>query len=86
MKCCAFTAYGVGFAWEPRTLTVEVGDTINWQWSIQTSGYEFGVHQSPNITATETKTGGFSSGPQSASGLYFNTVHAKYMSGYICLN
>ncbi|XP_052060298.1 fibrocystin-L-like isoform X3 [Mytilus californianus] len=79
------STYGAGFAWDQLTLTVEEGDTINWQWSLSTNGYTLGVYQSDNITATADKSGGFSSGDASASGSYkyhtYRPTSFTYWSG-----
>lgn len=52
-------------AWEPRSLTVQVGDTVTWEWYGLDSVYEV-----TSESSATPKAGGFDSGEQSRGGAF----------------
>lgn len=79
--------YGVGYAWNPMTLDANVGDFIEWKWSVASgvSGINIGVYQTD--TAVATTSSGFSSGAAVPSGIYkyqvTKTGDVFYWSDYV---
>ncbi|XP_066271168.1 fibrocystin-L-like [Branchiostoma lanceolatum] len=63
--------FGAGFAWDPDTLTGEVGDTVCWRWTSSGSDTKYGIHQTTDSTGKELA--GFSSGEQTSTGAFCET-------------
>ncbi|KAK3107254.1 hypothetical protein FSP39_010348 [Pinctada imbricata] len=82
-------SHGVGYAWDPPYVQIEVGDSVEWTWytSQQLTGIiKYGVHQTADFTSTTTA--GFTSGTtQVSSGKYSyqftSTGKHYYWSGYV---
>ncbi|XP_078699976.1 fibrocystin-L-like [Branchiostoma floridae x Branchiostoma belcheri] len=78
--------FGGGYAWNPRTLTIEAGDTVVWTWSPYTQGVGFAVMQTTGPDG-ERAENGFSSGPMSSKGSFSYTFNAVgefyYTSGCV---
>ena len=60
------TVHGLGYVWTPQVITIEVADTIHWEWStpvlLETIGYR--------VEQTETPTAKEASGFKSAAKTY----------------
>ncbi|CAH1247131.1 PKHD1L1 [Branchiostoma lanceolatum] len=80
--------FGTGFAWDPATLTVAVGDTVVWGWTASGSDTKYGVHQTTDSTGEVLA--GFSSGEQTSSGAFSYTFKETgsffYTSGCVDLH
>jgi len=57
-----YTAFGKGYEWSPRTLTIDEGDFVEWTWTNELEEMGYRVEQTPTDTATEYKADGFRSG------------------------
>ena len=69
-----FAAWGVGYAWDPTNLQVEVGDVIHWKWTTPefVMGKQYKIEQTVSATTTEAKANGFNSDASS-------TPNGEYM-------
>ncbi|XP_069115226.1 fibrocystin-L-like [Argopecten irradians] len=82
--------HGTGYAWNPKNIDVELGDTVRWQWFYPSyvTGQEPRLEQTPNASATTHQPDGFISGLEGTkSGVFefqFNTPGKNYYwSGYV---
>ncbi|XP_069121982.1 fibrocystin-L-like [Argopecten irradians] len=82
--------FGIGYAWNPKNIQVQLGDNVRWTWDYPTwvAGMTPRVEQTPNASATTPEIDGFSSGPTGTkTGAFefkFNTLGLKYFwSGYV---
>ena len=55
---------GVGFAWEPSSLQVKVGDFVHWKWSTpeNVDGLSYKIEQTLDALKNKSKNNGFNSG------------------------
>ena len=72
MYCFSPAVGGYDFAWSSRDLTIEVGDTVQWEWSINFQGVALHLFQTPNNFTSNQLQGGFQSEP-SSTGSFSNT-------------
>ena len=46
--------YGLGYVWNPSTITIRPGDTVNWLWSLTSSSSETGKFRHSLLTVTQS--------------------------------
>jgi len=63
---------GYDLAWSARELTIEVGDTVQWEWSVGFQGVELHLFQTANNFSSVELEGGFQS-ERNSSGSYSYT-------------
>ncbi len=66
-----FLAFGVGYAWNPSTLEIKLGDIVRWSWTTSSFvvGIGFRVQQTESPLSLEYNGQGFNSGvDKSANG------------------
>lgn len=79
-----YVDYGLGYAWDPQVLTIQVGDIVRWTWvspPFITTGARYAVWQTDGLGGTAYYPQGFSSPvPGSFDGMYRSPT-----SGNICV-
>lgn len=59
-----FSAYGVGYEWNPQVLKIRAGDTVNWEWAVPTYvvGIKYTVQQTADSDSVTYDGTGFYAG------------------------
>lgn len=65
------SVYYIGYEWNPKSVTVIVGDTVRFEWTTPegVSGSAYQVVEVDSPDTTTPKANGFSSGPATANGV-----------------
>ncbi|XP_077992871.1 fibrocystin-L-like [Glandiceps talaboti] len=83
------TDYGLGYKWNPQTVTIKAGDTVLWEWAtaLYVDGIGYAVQQTADAFSDVYDGTGFRSGPKTPQGSFSHTFQAPgtyyYSSGAI---
>lgn len=69
----SLTEYGQGYAWEPSSLSLYVGDKVSWRWTTPSvSRQKYAVFSVSKPSGLQDEGGPFSSGAATANGKMMN--------------